>query len=84
MTDKQNKHKSYPLNQSPLYKLNNKRKLAELLNMRLDKLLSIANENNNYSFFYINKGTTKERRIEVPRYRLEKIHRSIRTLSECG
>ena len=32
------KHKSYPLNQSPLYKIQSRRKLAELFNLSVNEL----------------------------------------------
>lgn len=77
MVSRLTKHKRYDLDQSPLYKVKSQRKLAGILNSSKSELHSLAKADNNYKVFYINKGSAKERKIEIPKYRLEKIHRRL-------
>lgn len=68
--------KSYLLDQSPLYKLESKRKLAKLLFMNLPALQSLANRTDNYrsrEIFHAGK----PRHLEVPKPALEKIQKRL-------
>jgi len=68
--------KTYPLNQSPLYKLESKRKLAKLLFWDLSRLQALANRTDNYrprKTVHANK----ERSLEVPKPALESIQRRL-------
>ena len=46
------KHKSYPLNQSPLYKIQSRRKLAELFNLSVNELEGLVKRGDNYRIFF--------------------------------
>ena len=67
------KNKLYSLNQSPLYKLHSRKKLARLLGIAVNKLERLANSSNNYHVIskVIN---TKTRQLELPKSRLQQIH----------
>eukprot|EP01036_Dinobryon_divergens_P044289 gene44289-59086_t len=68
--------KGYQLDQSPLYKLESKRKLAKLLFWDLSRLQALANRTDNYR----SKKTmhaNKERSLEVPKPALENVQRRI-------
>lgn len=80
MAVKRSKHKSYPLDQSPLYKLKIRRKLAALFNMPLADLEGLANRCDNYRIFSIRKGTNRSREVEQPKPSLERVHRRLFTL----
>jgi len=67
---------NYPLHQSPLFKLRNKRKLASEFNLTLRELNSLLERNDNYRVFVLNQGK-KKRRVEVPKSKLERIHRRL-------
>lgn len=68
------KIKYYALNQSPLYKLTTKRKLAALFNISTQELLSLASREDNYRVFQINRSSGKPRTVEVPKPHLERVH----------
>lgn len=78
--------KSYPLHQSPFFKLNSKRKLAELLFLSNEKkLIKLAS---NASSLYIeedrpSKKKGKLRHIEEPKRNLKRIHKRIESLLKC-
>jgi len=68
--------RSYPLDQSPLYKLESKRKLAGLLFRDLSLLQALANRTDNYR----SRNTVhanKERSLEVPKPALESVQRRL-------
>jgi len=68
--------KNYPMDQSPLYKLESKRKLADLLFWSLPRLQALANRPDNYrsrKTIHANK----ERSLEVPKPALESIQRRL-------
>lgn len=71
------KRKTYLLNQSPLYKLKSRRKLAELFGLTLKELESLANRQNNYRVFTIGKAANKPRQIQEPKPRVERLHRRL-------
>lgn len=68
------KHRSYKKNQSPLYKLRSRRKLASLFGMTIKELESLANRNDNYRVFFIGKNKDKPRQVEEPKPHLKRIH----------
>ncbi len=76
MTTKK-QHKTYHLNQSPLYKLNSRRKLAALFNLSLNKLESLAKRTDNYRVFLKDKNSETCRQFEVPKPHFEFIHRRL-------
>ena len=67
----------YPLNQSPLFRLQTKRKLAALFGLKEKELLSLASRNDNYRVFQIQKNGPKPRTVEEPKPHLERIHRRL-------
>lgn len=71
------KHKPYPLSQSPLYKLNSRKKLCSILKCSPQKLKKILNNENNYYEFDQKDKNGKTRRFEVPRPSLEIFHRRL-------
>lgn len=71
------KHKTYPLNQSPLYKLQTRRKLAGLFDMSVAELEKLAKRPDNYRLFTIGKDKNKPRQVEEPKPYLERIHRRL-------
>lgn len=69
--------KTYALNQSPLYKIASRKRLAqEVFNVGLDFLERLAANQNNFRVFTITQGE-KERQVEVPKVVLERIHRRL-------
>jgi len=69
---------NYPLNQSPLYKLRNKRKLASYFDLSLKDLNHlIMKDKDNYRVFQIKKDSVKARTVETPKPILERIHRKL-------
>lgn len=74
------KRNSYNINQSPLFKLKSKRKLAEILDLTTQEVESLANRDDNYREFLIGKSSGRPRRIEEPKPHLERIHRRLFTL----
>lgn len=74
MPTRKNPLKFYPLNQSILYKLKSRSKLAKLFDLPLKDLEGLAKRTNNYNVFPINNGKGKSRQVEVPKNRLKVIH----------
>src|SRR5580658_6719985 len=72
-------HKRYPVNQSPLFKLKSRKRLAELLELGLPELEVLANKGTgNYSFWDTKPLPGKKRRhVEQPHLLLRKIQRSL-------
>jgi hypothetical protein len=68
--------KRYALNQSPLYKLQSKKRLAELLGLPVSELLELAPRSDNYQLFTIHKNN-KPREVQVPRPALKAIHKQL-------
>jgi len=66
--------KRYPINQSPLYKLRNRRKLASIFNLKISDLEALVKRNDNYRIFRIGKETKKTRTVEVPKPKLDRLH----------
>ena len=77
MAKTSSKHKTYPLNQSPLYKLQTRRKLAGLFDMSVPELEKLAKRPDNYRIFTIGKNKNKPRQVEEPKPHLERIHRRL-------
>lgn len=67
----------YSSDQSPLYQLKTKRKLAALFGISLGELLGLASRNDNYYVFEIDKENSKPRTVQVPKPQLERIHRRL-------
>ena len=75
-------HKRYALNQSPLYCLRSRRRLAaEIFGVDLSLLEGVASKEGNYRIFSIQQGA-KSRQVEVPKAILERLHRRIFALLE--
>ncbi len=70
--------KSYRLDQSPLYLMSSRKKLAGLLGFSPAFLQQLADRTDNYIEFTI-KQDEKERRIQAPKATLEKVHRKLFT-----
>lgn len=66
----------YPLDQSPLYNIESRRKLATLLFSSLANLQTLANQRDNYRNFDI-VYAGKKRAIELPKPALESLHRRL-------
>lgn len=77
MERKLDKHSRYLLNQSPLFKLRTRRKLASLFNLQLSELESLARRQDNYRVFTIGKRKNKPRQVETPKPQIERIHRRL-------
>lgn len=74
--------KAYPLDQSPLYRMQSRKKLArEVFNVELPFLERLANKPSNYRVFDIKQGE-KTRQVEVPKPLVERIHRRLFALLE--
>lgn len=67
----------YQIDQSPLYKLCNKRKLASLFGVTLPELKALLERSDNYRVFSIHQDNGKARRVETPKPILERIHRRL-------
>ena len=77
-----NDARPYPLNQSPLFKMTSRKKLAlEVFNVDLRTLESLAHNESNFRVFKLKQGE-KERQVEVPKVVLERFHRRLFTLLE--
>ncbi|APD95676.1 hypothetical protein BM523_17665 [Alteromonas mediterranea] len=63
----------YALNQSPLFKLHSKKKLASLLRLDSKELLALAANPNNFHKFNVEKNG-KLRSVQVPKKDLEAVH----------
>ena len=70
--------KSYPLDQSPLYSIPSRKKLAGLLGLSPAALKKLADRPTKYAQFTIKQGG-KERPIQAPKAALEKVHRKLFT-----
>tara|TARA_B100002003_G_scaffold182562_1_gene170807 strand:- start:1732 stop:2691 length:960 start_codon:yes stop_codon:yes gene_type:complete len=71
--------KQYPINQSPLYKLSNHKRLAKILTVQpatLKKL--VARGDANYKFGKV--GGDESREIEIPKSQLLRVHRRLNSL----
>lgn len=73
--------KSYAVHQCPLFKMASRKKLAALLSFDLSVLEGLAAATNNFRTFEIKQGI-KLRKVEVPKRRLERIHRKVFSLLE--
>lgn len=78
--------KTYPLNQSPFYKLSTKKKLADFLGLELRNLFDITKEvDNSYKTFVLGSGHLvkhplfyrKPREVQQLKPRLERVHKRI-------
>ena len=72
----------YAINQSPLYKIQSKKKLAELLRLSISEIKSIKNniKNNYYIKTIQDKNSEKKRKCECPTGQLKYIHKRLFTL----
>ena len=70
--------KSYPINQSPLWLMPSRKKLAGFLGFSPAALQRLADRTDNYVKFTIKQGD-KERPIQAPKASLEKVHRKLFT-----
>jgi RNA-directed DNA polymerase len=70
--------KKYPLEKSPLFSIHNKNKLAELLRISRNELLSLAS--NNYYRVFPKKSKEKIRIIEEPIGLRKRVHKRIQNL----
>lgn len=74
--------KSYALDQSPLYRMRSRKRLAdEVFNIELSLLERLAANTSNYRVFNIQQGE-KCRQVEVPKAILERLHRRLFALLE--
>jgi retron-type reverse transcriptase len=74
-----NKIEGYPLERSPLYQLQSKKKLAKLLYISVAELLRLSSKDNLYKEVDIIQGS-KPRRIEKPVHDLKRLQKRIATL----
>lgn len=72
--------KRYPIRESRLYKLNSKKRLADLLNVELGALRGLLRKGDNYRVFPIHQGPGKTRTVEAPRGKLKDLHSRLLTL----
>jgi len=73
------KKAKYPINQSPLYKVNNLKSLAKILCVDIKTIQTIIDkESKNY--YFSNLPGDKERALEVPKPQLKRIHTRINNL----
>ena len=63
----------YSIDQSPLYKLESKSKLSDLLEMPIKELGTLIARNDNFDIFNLFQNG-KPRRVESPKYTLRKLH----------
>lgn len=74
--------KSYALDQSPLYKLASRKRLAQdIFNVDLTFLERLSTNEGNFRVFTIKQGE-KRRQVEVPKVVLERVHRRLFSLLE--
>ncbi len=74
--------KSYALDQSPLYRMRSRKRLAaDVFNIELSLLERLAANSNNYRVFNIKQGD-KSRQVEVPKAIVERLHRRLFALLE--
>lgn len=74
--------RSHPLNQSPLYKMKSKRKLASVLLSKVPSLQALANRKENYRSFEVTYAG-KKRAVELPRPPLARLHRRVFEMLDC-
>jgi retron-type reverse transcriptase len=74
-----NESEGYPLDQSPLYCLQSKKKLASILYVSTVELSRLLSKDKLYQELDINKGS-KPRRIEKPAHKLKQLQKRIATL----
>ncbi|AJC66962.1 reverse transcriptase family protein [Dickeya undicola] len=72
--------KEYNLTDSPLYKINSKRKLAKIINVDFNTLKSLKDDKMNYSIFDQVSKKGKVRKIQKPVQRLDIVHTRIASL----
>lgn len=72
--------KSYNLIDSPLYKLKNKKRLAQLLNINLCDFRTLTSDDENYSVFEQLSKKGKVRKIQKPVHKLDVVHTRIASL----
>jgi RNA-directed DNA polymerase len=77
MANTPSKNKSYSLDQSPIYRLRTRRKLANQFNLSVNELEKLAKRQDNYRVFIIGKDKNKPRQVEEPKPHLERIHRRL-------
>lgn len=77
MASTTSKRKFYSIDQSPLYKLQTRRKLASLFDLSVNELENLVKRPDNYRVFTIGKDKGKPRQVEEPKPRLERIHRRL-------
>ncbi|MDP4533702.1 reverse transcriptase family protein [Marinobacter salarius] len=71
--------KTYPVNQSPLYKLSNHKRLAKILTIQPSTLKKlVARDDANYMFGKV--GAEDPREIEIPKSQLRRIHARLNSL----
>lgn len=89
MPSRKNKKKtrSYPLNQSALYMVGSKRRLADILRIELRHLLELSTRNDNYTQFHLDPEFNpfslkykKRRGVQQPKPNLRAIHERILSL----
>ena len=80
MKKKQNNNNRYVLNQSPLYKLRSRKKLASILRTQLNELEKLAKQDDNYRIFNIHKDKGKPREINEPKPQLRRIQHRLFSL----
>lgn len=74
--------KTYTVDQSPLYKVASRKRLAQdVFNVDLPFMERLAANEGNFRVFKIKQGT-KDRQVEVPKIVLERIHRRLFNLLE--
>lgn len=74
--------KSYALDQSPLYRMRSRKRLAaDVFNIELSLLERLAANSSNYRVFNIKRGE-KSRQVEVPKAIVERLHRRLFALLE--
>lgn len=74
------KNKSYPLHDSPFYKLSTRKKLASLLNSDLATLKNLRSDQGNYCEFEDIGKSGKPRKIQKPAKNLDIVHTRIASL----
>ncbi|EFH4609189.1 RNA-directed DNA polymerase, partial [Escherichia coli] len=74
------KNKSYPITDSPLYKLKSKKKLASLLCVSINDLSVLKRDEGNYSIFEQLSKKNKIRKIQKPLEKLDVVHTRIASL----
>lgn len=72
------KDKSYPIQDSVLYKLSNKKRLEKIIFASIAEMKALYSPDNYRCFFKVTNG--KQREIEAPKLALDKIHTRIASL----